>query len=141
MVVVAVDGSDGSEVAVELAQRLPSVSKGFFVFVLPSSQHSFLSDPLHDNVDRIESYMLEKKADEVAARLSSRFPKWSFEKVRSDEDAGACLLKVCREKNASLLVMGRSRSAVDHLLLGSTSLYCVRNSDQCPVLLAKKPSV
>ncbi len=60
---------------------------------------------------------------------------------RSSDSPSTILLRHAGELGAFLLVMAQSGSRLDHLLLGSNSLRCVRDTTRTfPVLVVKRPT-
>lgn len=131
-IVVAVDGVNSAPV--ELAARL-ACKRGIFAIVIPAGGGG---DALHTNVDRVESYMARKKAEELRGAYTR--PGWTFDIVESDDSVGKALCAYAASVKADLLVIGHStKFSLDHLLLGSNAVYCTKNAP-CSVLVAKAPS-
>lgn len=57
-------------------------------------------------------------------------------KIESNDNARDVILSYCQENGIDLVVVGRSNSLVDHMILGSTSSYLLSHS-KIPVLIAK----
>ncbi len=126
--VVAVDGVN--DAPVKLAGKL-GLAKGHFVHVIPG-----VSPGLHENVERAESFIARQKAEQ---ELAPRYQRegWTFEVCESAESVGHELCAAAERHRAELLVVGHSsRAWIETLLMGSTAVYCTKNS-KCSVLVAK----
>lgn len=118
---VAVDGVNDAPVV--LASRL-SCKRGFFVFVIPAGGGG---DMMHNNVDRVESYMARKKAEEELAKPKYKRDGWTVQVLESDDAVGKALCQFAERVKADVLVIGHStKFSLDHLLLGSNAVYCTK---------------
>ncbi len=128
-VVVAVDGVN--DAPFRLSDKL-GFKEGWLVHVI----NGVSGEPLHDNVERVESYLQQKKAmEEVAPRYQRE--GWTFEVVASPDTVGKALCAFAEKVGADLLVIGHSEGwSLDHLLMGSNAAYCTKHA-KCSVLVAK----
>lgn len=134
--VVAVDGINSAPVDLALKLAGPN-DKGVFLFVEPETPQGFLADPFHDQIARVEEYQTQKKAKTLREAFDSLHDNFEFVELASSDIVGKAVCDYANEKNATMVVMGKSSSLIDELLLGSNSIWAVRNS-LVPVLVARK---
>ncbi|CAN5640439.1 hypothetical protein BH10CYA1_BH10CYA1_13710 [soil metagenome] len=75
----------------------------------------------------------------VGTSIANMFPGASIEEIVIDGDAKIIILQIAKDWQADLIVMGsHSRSDLERLLLGSTSLAVLAQSP-CSVMIVKLP--
>ena len=132
MIVVGVDGSDGSRDAVLWAAGQARLTGAPVHLVASWRWPSYVTrvppgaDPAADT---------QRTVDEMLAAAREQFPDVEFSGSVVQGPAGPALLT--QAEGAHLLVVGaRGRAAFPGMLLGSVAEYCVRNGP-CPVVVVR----
>jgi nucleotide-binding universal stress UspA family protein len=132
VIVVGVDGSDGSNDALRWAAGQATLMGASIRAVASWRWPSYVTrvppgaDPAGDTT---------RTLTESLARLRAEFPDLDISEHVVQGPAGPSLLT--QSENASLLVVGaRGRAAFPGMLLGSVAEYCVRNGP-CPVVVVR----
>ena len=138
-IVVGVDGSSGSQVALEWAVDEAKVRgaavTAVHVWTLPyvgdaSGMASFAIDG--EAVERAAGELLEGAVAPVAGAVGDAV---TIDRRLANGDTAGALLRVAEEVDAGLLVVGsRGRGGFAGLLLGSVSIQCVHHAP-CPVVV------
>lgn len=134
-ILVPVDGSEGSDRAVELAAGLAESYKAKidFLYIANINQlaiNACLSDAILDAVTKAGDAVLDKAAEKVPQDVQSE----AFSETGSP---AVTILEFAQEKKIDMIVMGsRGLGVVKGVLLGSVSQYVVENA-KCPVVIAK----
>lgn len=138
-VVVGVDLSEGSAMAVEAALRWAPDSEVTIAYVLPTRFDSYMLDAgmFPEEVDRVRRIRL----DEAGFRLEEFAERWPG-RVRpylTDGPAETLLEDVARRRNADLVVVGsRGAGATKIVLLGTVASSVLRDMPS-DVLVARVP--
>lgn len=139
-VVVGVDGSDGSKVAVDEAALQASYRKVPLTVVatwqIPTSLGLSMMAPPdgkpYDAFEQAAKTILQESMDHVA----SKFPDIEVKGELVEEAPAPALCRL--SKDADLLVLGsRGHGGFTGLLLGSVSTYAIHHA-QCPVLVMRQ---
>ncbi|WP_196593386.1 universal stress protein [Pectinatus sottacetonis] len=134
-ILVPVDGSEGSDKAVEFAIKLAQVyqAKIDFLYIANINQlaiNACLSDAILDAVT--------KAGDAILDRALAKVPQGI--KVEAFSETGSpsvTILEFAEENKNDMIAMGsRGLGVVKGVLLGSVSQYVVENA-KCPVVIAK----
>ncbi len=132
VIVVGVDGSDGSNDALRWAAGQAQLTGASLRAIASWRWPSYVtrvppgSDPAGDT---------ERTLRESVAPIRADFPDLDISEHIVQGPAGPSLLT--HSENASLLVVGaRGRAAFPGMLLGSVAEYCVRNGP-CPVVVVR----
>ena len=132
VIVVGVDGSDGSRSAVVWAGRQAQLTGAPVRIVATWRWPSYVTrvppgaDPAADT---------QRTVDEAVAAAQAEFPDVTVSGHVVQGPAGPALLR--QAADAALLVVGaQGRAAFPGMLLGSVAEYCVRNGP-CPVVVVR----
>ena len=134
-ILVPVDGSEGSDHAIEQAAALAKIcgAKMNFLYVANINQlaiNAVLSDAILDSVTKAGNVILDRAMEMVPAGVE----KESFSDTGSP---AVVVLDFAESNNIDLIVMGsRGLGIVKGVLLGSVSQYVVEQS-KCPVMVVK----
>lgn len=134
-ILVPVDGSEGSDRAVDFAVSLAQAYKAkiSFLYVANINQlaiNACLSDAILDAVKKAGDEVLDKALAKVPADVE----KEAFSETGSP---AVTILEFAEEKKNSMIVMGsRGLGIVKGVLLGSVSQYVVENT-KCPIVIVK----
>ena len=132
VVVVGVDGSRQSEVAVAWADRYARVSGATILLVCAWEWATAYGYPMmfegyHPDVDA--AALVEK------ARVGLSVPAEQVKSLVQEGPAGHVLVEAATD--AAMLVVGtHGHRAVNSILLGSVSSYCIHHA-HCPVLVVR----
>lgn len=138
-VVVGVDLSEGSAMAVESAIRWAPDSEITVAYVLPSRFDPLMIDAgmFPEEVDQVRRVRL----DEAGFRLEEFVERWPG-RVRpyiADGPAESVLEDVARRRNADLVVVGSRGAGATRIVLLGTVAATVLRSMPCDVLVARVP--
>ena len=132
VIVVGVDGSEGSKDALRWAARQAQLTGASLRVIASWRWPSYVTrvppgaDPAGDT---------ERTLSETVAPVRTEFPDLDISEHVVQGPAGPSLLT--HSENATLLVVGaRGRAAFPGMLLGSVAEYCVRNGP-CPVVVVR----
>ena len=131
-IVVGIDGSTQSIVAVKWAERYAKASGASLQLVIAWQHAMAYGQPM-----MFEGYHPESDAQAVAdkAKADLSLPADRVETRTAEGSAGVVLVEA--SAGALALVVGsRGHSGVDSLLLGSVSSYCVHHAN-CPVVIVR----
>ncbi len=138
-VIVGVDFSEGSALAVEAAMRWAPDAEITVAYVLPSRFDPFMLNAgmFPEEVDLVR----RSRLDEAGLRLEEFVERWPG-RVRpylADGPADSVLEDIARRRNADLVVVGsRGAGATKIVLLGTVAATVLR-SMPCDVLIARVP--
>ena len=136
MIVVGVDGSDGSRDALALGGGAgPADRRG-----AARGRHLAVAELRHAGAARRRPGRADtaRTLHEVVADPRRRSPTCTVSEHVVEGPAGPALLS--QAADATLLVVGaRGRAAFPGMLLGSVAEYCVRNGP-CPVVVVRRPA-
>ena len=138
-VIVGVDFSEGSALAVEAALRWAPEAEVTVAHVLPTRFDAFMLDSgmFPEEVDQLR----RRRLDEAGYRLEEFVERWPG-RVRphlADGPAESMLEDVARRRNADLMVVGsRGAGATKIVLLGTVAASVLR-AMPCDVLVARVP--
>jgi nucleotide-binding universal stress UspA family protein len=135
VVVVGVDGSDGSRDAVRWAAEQARLTGAELRAVASWRWPNYITR-IPPGVDlRADT---ERTLQEVVAEIRRDFPDLPVSERVVEGPGGPALLS--QADGATLLVVGaRGRAAFPGMLLGSVAEYCVRNGS-CPVVVVRAPA-
>ncbi len=135
VVVVGVDGSDGSRDAVRWAAEQARLTGAELRAVASWRWPNYITR-IPPGVDlRADT---ERALREVVAEIRRDFPDLPVSEHVVEGPGGPALLS--QSAGATLLVVGaRGRAAYPGMLLGSVAEYCVRNGS-CPVVVVRGPA-
>lgn len=138
-VVVGVDLSEGSAMAVEAALRWAPEAEVTVAYVLPTRFDSYMLDAgmFPEEVDRVRRIRL----DEAGLRLEEFVERWPgrLRPYLTDGPAETLLEDVARRRNADLVVVGsRGAGATKIVLLGTVASSVLRDMPS-DVLIARVP--
>ena len=134
-IVVGVDGSEGSRMAVRWAARQARLTGAPLRAVASWRWPNYITR-IPPGVD-LQADTL-RTLREVLAGIRTEFPDVHVSEHVVEGPAGPALLT--QAGDASLLVVGaRGRAAFPGMLLGSVAEYCVRNGP-CPVVVVRVPA-
>ncbi|TCS80126.1 universal stress protein [Pectinatus cerevisiiphilus] len=134
-ILVPVDGSKGSDKAVDFAISLAQVYKAKvnFLYIANINQlaiNACLSDAILDAVTKAGDSVLDKALEKVPHGMQAE----AFSETGSP---AVTILEFVQENKNDMIVMGsRGLGVVKGVLLGSVSQYVVENA-KCPVVIAK----
>ncbi len=132
LIVVGVDGSDGSRDAVRWAAAQAALT-GSHVRAVASWRWPNYVTRIPPGVDLATD--TARTLQEVLADVRPEYPSVQFSEHVVEGPAGPALLT--QAAGASLLVVGaRGRAAFPGMLLGSVAEYCVRHGP-CPVVVVR----
>ncbi|MDK2974567.1 MAG: hypothetical protein PWP08_938 [Methanofollis sp.] len=137
-IVVAIDGSDVSLKALEVALSEARVwnAELHVIYVVETSM--FSSIPM-DNTWEIIYSLLENEGKEVFQKSKERAAEDGISLIThlKDGHAGSEIVALAEELHADLIVIGsRGKTNIDRLLLGSVSEHVVRNSS-CTTMVVR----
>jgi nucleotide-binding universal stress UspA family protein len=135
MIVVGVDGSDGSRDAVRWAAEQARLT-GAELRAVASWRWPNYVTRIPPGVDlRADT---QRILQQVMAEIRAEFPDVAVSEHVVEGPGGPALLS--QADGATLLVVGaRGRAAFPGMLLGSVAEYCVRNGS-CPVVVVRVPA-
>lgn len=134
-ILVPVDGSEGSDKAIDFAVSLAQVYKAKidFLYIANINQmaiNACLSDAILDAVTKAGDAILDKALAKIPPDVSSE----AFSETGSPS---VTILDFAEENKNDMIVMGsRGLGVVKGVLLGSVSQYVVENA-KCPVTIVK----
>lgn len=137
-ILVAIDGSDSSDNALQQAAYIADLSKAaltvLYVIDLNTAvsafEHMTLDAYIPDDIDAQGKKILEHSKDILNNRLNTEY-------VIKIGDPAKMIVLYAKENDADLIVMGsRGLGAIKQIIMGSVSQYIVTHAD-CPVLVIR----
>lgn len=137
-ILIATDGSAGSDAAVSSGIELAAEAGATVAIVFVRAPIPLLGEPYHQRKLSEQLQMARAAIDEATAAAAERGIE-----VQSDileGEAAEEILELARSRKVDLIVVGsRGLGAVTGALLGSVSSAVVRGADR-PVLVVKEPA-
>jgi len=143
-ILVALDASDFSRSAFNMALELLKPGDSLALIHVIELVETSLLDPLHEPLDRL--YNLEQRSKAKIVRefyehlcRDNEVANWMFFAVESLDARSAICDEVEKLQPKMLIVGSRGMGVLKRLVLGSVSTYCSQNAN-CPVLIVKSPA-
>ena len=136
-IVVAYDGSEHADRALDRAVQLATSSGAELVVVSAAKLTPLLHDPAlgASPVDPIEAEWARENLDKARARLANTGT--AVRTVEAHGDPEDAIVRLAKEENADLISVGtRGLNAAQRALLGSVSTKIVHNA-HCDVLVVR----
>ncbi len=136
VILVAVDGSDYSEKAVQYGCAIgpPLGAEVILLHVVP---RMVSATPYHDTMSDQPFLALQKVGEDILARAKKVAGSCQVTDLIDHGDPAARIIEIADEREADLIIMGsRGLSGIKRLFVGSISDK-VTNNAKCPVMVVR----